>query len=266
MSDTEIEIREVPTDDPTALLDIDPRTGAGAGAAMPCYLQLDMATGVLSTIVLSVPDVDTILTAELTGAIRRWPIPVLTPRAANELLHDVEADAQAMIDDATWGTTRAGDPTAHLGVHGEAAERRIIAECNPNGERWLTEDLVVVADADDWYGEEGRRAVVARLGLTAQDSDERLLALSWQEQELAADAGEAGHTVLVGALEWMHDAREQLRQDTCAQLEATAATIAAATHRRDELIRRMAGWGYSTRAIGSWAGLSHTRVQTITRS
>lgn len=189
-------------------------------------------------------------------------IPTLTADAANQLMDDVEPLAQRIVDGAEieWdGNNHVGS----LNEDAQAALDEMAAACAE--ENFDATSTVNEFAAADWYIDLADESI-ARLGLTADSTDVELEQMADAEQKEARTAdSNSGYTVLVGAVDWLHDRREELRDATREQLGETAEKLVELEAMRDSGIQRLATWGDSSRAIGGIVGLSHTRVQQIAK-
>ncbi len=226
----------------------------------PCHVSLDLEDGELTAAYN--PQVGPPYGIPKSVYERRvlWQaIPCLTAVAANRLLEEVAPTAQRILAGATieW------DGSNHIGVLDDAAQvayDELADACDP--ERFDPDDEVSAWDADDWFNG-SHDDTIERLGITADTTDEDIARIAEQEADDAKDTAHSGYVVLHGAEPYLLGLREELRDVEREELREVAAQLAALTDRRAELIRRLAAWGDSSRAVGANAGLSHVRVQQI---
>ncbi len=232
----------------------------GQTSPQPCHLALDLTDGELTAGYN--PEVGPPYGTPASvyhGRTLRIKIPCLTADAANRLLNEVAPIAARILSGATieW------DGHNHIGVlddDAEAAVDELAAACDP--ESFSEQHLVGTWDAADWYSEESDEGTAERLGITADTTDAELGRLAAAEAQKATTMV-PGYTVLRGAESHLLAIRDELRLALRDELEEVAAKLTELTERRNALIRRLAGWGDSSRAIATYAGLSHVRVQQI---
>jgi hypothetical protein len=213
MTTTTVDVRRLDESDPACLHCRYP----GQEAPQDCYVYLDTETGELGA------EYDAKIgsggpASVYYGRTLRWRIPVLTAHAANALLDRLVPAAQTLVDGwvTEWdGFNTIGRPAP--GARGQIAQeaRDLIAEdCGDaedgGGVDWSIEDLVVEIDAAEWFVE-GDDAV--SLGVTAQTTDAELERIATASCSEAASAGDAGHQVLMGAVEWLTAARDEMRTE-----------------------------------------------------
>jgi hypothetical protein len=137
-----------------------------------------------------------------------WDLPILTAEAANRLLDDAKPLAQRILNGAEIRWT--GDRHASVfDRDAEAAREEMAALCYQG--RFADRDLIVeYDDPADWYAEETRRAVAARLGITADIGDARIAELADQEEKDAQSGSEYGLVIVVGIEEYLRELRDDL--------------------------------------------------------
>lgn len=137
------------------------------------------------------------------------PMECLIADKANALMDEVKPLADRILAGASidWnGNNHVGtlndDATAALD---ELSDRIAPEAGDPNDDSTVSE-----YDADDWFSGEGRTTAIARLGLTADSTDDELAAMAAAEQAEAI-ASCPGHMVLTGIKEWLTATRDDLR-------------------------------------------------------
>jgi hypothetical protein len=163
-----------------------------------CFVELDCARRQLSADWNG--EVGTAVPADVWhGHRRRYPIPCLTAKAANELLDEIAPLAARVCD----GYASRWNGQNHVASFTEAAadaERQIRALC----EEADPEQAVKVWDAADWFAGLGNRDRQRReLGITAATTDEELDAIESREQTEAEQSGEC---------HWLEGLGRHLRQ------------------------------------------------------
>lgn len=239
----------------------------GRHETQDCYLALDLEDGELTCAYN--PEIGSGIPKSVwAGRAIRWTIPCLTDAAANMLMAKAQGYAQQIVDDTEieWdGDDYVGRP----GPDAAFAAEQIADLCIPDN--WGPETLVAEYDAGDWYHNEGTADAVARLGLTADTTDQQIDDMANAEvEEAKALDGNDGYVILTGVEDWLIETRRELREQLCDALEAVAEQLAELTGKRNTLIRHIGEWKdadgdavYSTRTVGDLAGLSHTHVQRI---
>lgn len=232
----------------------------GEGRPQPCYLTLDLEDGSLTC--RYNPEIGNAVPMSVFHRRTLWfSIPPFTAAAANGFMADVAPLAQRILDGAeiVWD---GNNDIGRLDDDANAAYDEVAERCDP--QNW-PDDLTVSAwDADDWFATEGNEQVVTRLGLTADTTDDELGALAGQE-EADALSGDAGHVILRGVEDHLVDLRAELRSTVSEDLDQVASQIETLTEQRNALIRRLDGWGFSSRHIAGFAGISHTQIQNIAK-
>lgn len=237
----------------------------GQSGPQPAELSLDIRDGDLAcgfNPELGPPYGQT--TAVAYGLVLTADIPVLTADAANRLLDEAAPIAQRVLDgaDEYWnGDNRVG----RLNPAAESAWGELVDLCSV--ENFDARDMVSGWSVSDWFSE-GDDATIAELGLTADTTDARLTEIAAEQVELAKTAGEAGYGVLDPGrtYEYLDRLRDDLRDVVREELGEVAVKVADLDNQRDDLLRRIHGWGErsdSLRALGGLAGLSHTQVARI---
>ncbi|MEU7480570.1 hypothetical protein AB0A63_31645 [Lentzea sp. NPDC042327] len=246
-----VTIRNLDETNPTVLY----RHYQGELYVQSCHLELDLRDGELSA------DYDgeignAIPMSVHHGIVRRWGIPCVTAKSANELMRDIAPLAQRVLDGATieW------DGNNNVGVltdDAADAEEEIIGRLQGDLDG-LT--LIGEMDAADWWAEGDLPE-----DLTADTTDKELEAIVEREEEDATVAGNDGYTVLVDADDYLTARREEMRDKVREELEEVAEQHGELENRRNDLIRRLTTFGDSSRYIGELAGLTHPAVLKIAK-
>ncbi len=191
-------------------------------------------------------------------------IPTLTATAANQLMEDVRPLAQRILD----GSEVVWDGNNHVGQLNDDARDALddlVEQCADDNFDLTVQ--VVGYDADDWYSSDDRDAEIKRLGITADTTDAEIAALAKTETEAAPTmTSNYGYLVLTGAEQWMLGVRDALREAVREEMDELAHQIAELAERRDQLIRRVRGFGDSYRGIGDRIWLSHSQVRRIVKN
>jgi hypothetical protein len=263
MTMTPVQITRI--DEPAELFYQFPPDGRGRsnqeGRPQPCYLTLNLESGEMTCRYNS--EIGTNIPKSVYQQRVIWvSIPCLTATAANRLMDEVAPIAQRILAGAeiVWdGHNHVGrlDDDAQAGVDA-LAER-----CAPEGGQWPDSDTVSAWDAADWFGGEGREQTIERLGLTADTTDDQIAEMARQEEADARASSDAGYVILIGGEDYLTELREELRAAITDELAEVAGQIATLTERRNDLICRVVLWGYSSRRVSEYAGVSHTQVQNI---
>lgn len=165
----------------------------GQPEVQPCFIELDLEEGTLSA------DYD----GEIGGAVPfnvwhrraiRWEIPLMTAEAVNGLMEVVLPLAQRVFDggEIEW------DGRNHVGVYDADAEEaieeieRICADAESDLEVW---------EASEWLS-----AAEDELGVTADSTDEELVALAEGLESEALDEG----VILEDTLDYLSRLRDRL--------------------------------------------------------
>ena len=227
----------------------------GQSGPQPCRVVLDLGDGNLSADYN--PEIGDAVSASVWhGIIRTWTIPTVTALAANQIMRDIAALAQRVLDGATveW------DGSNHVGVltdDAAQAEQQIVDYLAAYSEAVDDGDLVSEMDADDWWSEGDLPDT-----LTADTTDEQLEQIA-DTEAIDASSVNPGYTVLAGALEFLAARREEMRDALRNEAAQVSEEHARLESRRNELIGRLSLWGDSSRAIAERVGLSHVAVQKI---
>jgi len=223
----------------------------------PAYIALDLADGELYADYQADNDIPARI---WYGVVRTWPIPPLAGDEANRLMEHIAPLAQRVLDGASIELgEREANRVGVLNEDAEQAEEQIYREIQD----WCEDPTVQVVEeinVGDWYSHGDDPC--EELGLTAETTDDELPGIAARIEEDICLTAE-GVVVVRGALEWARDRRDELRQELRDQLVQVVAEIEERLERRDELVRRLAACGDSTRAIGDLAGMSHTQVRRI---
>jgi hypothetical protein len=247
----EIEVVHLAVDNPAVLY----RRYPGRDFVQPCFVALDLADGALSA------DYDGEVSGNTPesvyhGRVLRWEIPVLTAQAANELLDDLAAAAQRVLDGASieWNGS---SNVVRLTAEALAAEEEATALCAA-----ADRAKVVEFGAEHWFSE-GRPPAVEAIATDVElEESAQELQADAQSQAVTDDSGD--YIVLGGLVDYLAARRAQAREEVEEQLEAAAQTLTEITRRRDTLVRAASMW-LSSRQVGDLACLSHTHVQRIVR-
>lgn len=234
----------------------------GQNNRQPCHLALDLEDGELACGYNPEVGPPHAVPRYVWADRSRWlDMPLLTPDLANQLLGEAAPIAQRILDGAEirW------DGNDHRGRLNDAAQDAfdelvtLIDDYRHNEpEVW---------DAADWYaqGDQDTDEIRDEYGIFAGSTDEQLDAVV--ERMCAEAAGSSdGRVLLVNVDDYVSHLRDEARDVLRHELEETAADLRRLTVHRDRMIRIIAGWGDSSRAIGALAGLSHTHVQRLTGS
>lgn len=239
----------------------------GQSEPQPVELSLDIRTGDLRCDYN--PEIGNATTFDhFHGLILSANIPCLTADAANELMAEVAPIAQRVLD----GAEEEWDGNNNVGVltdDAAAAWDEIADLCADQGESTQT---VTWWDIPDWFSE-GDEHTVGSLGITADTTDVEIGGMAVDESTRAArdSAGDFAYAVLdAGAVAaYLTYLRDGLRETVRGDLVVTAAALADARQRRDDLVRQVSGWGVdgdTWRSIGELAGgISHSSVGRIVR-
>jgi hypothetical protein len=233
----------------------------------PVELSLDIRTGVLRC------DYDPNIGGGSTfdhhhRLIRTAPIACITAESANRLMQEVAPIAQRVLD----GASEEWDGNNHVGRFTADANKawdEIADLCEAWGED--PRDQVVGWDVSDWFSE-GDKDTVESIGITADTTDTELAGMAAAEAMSAATGSEYGYSVLDSdsVTAYLTELRNQLRETVREELAEAAEAVEAAKQRRNELIRRVSGWGVDTdtwRSIGELAGgIAHTTVGRIVKA
>lgn len=181
----------------------------GQRQPQPCVLSLDLETGELTA--QYNPEVDTGARplSVFNGRVLWVAIPTLTGTAANRLLEEAAPLAQQILENSTieW------DGSNHIGVlypDGRAALDELTDRCDPQGDQWDDADTVSTWDARDWFAQESADQTVARLGITAETSDDQIGALAVDEQAEALNGCPAGRVHLAGVEGHLRQLRDEM--------------------------------------------------------
>jgi hypothetical protein len=140
-----------------------------------------------------------------------WDIPILTAEAANRLLDDARPLAQRILD----GTRIAWTGSHHAGIldrDAEAAREEMAALCAPHV--FAPSELVVeYDDPADFYAEETRTEIAARLGITATTTDARIAELAAQEEQDVPSGSEYGLVIVAGIEGYLRELRDNLAEE-----------------------------------------------------
>lgn len=244
----------------------------------PCHISLDLETGEFT----AGYQAETGGWSEAVFHQRTlwWGIPTLTAQAVNRLLTDLVPTAQRILDGAeiAWdGEQLAGQFTADA----DAAINEIADACSLGG--WDDEgDIVGWMDAGDWFSDETDDQVAARLGITADTTDEQLQTMATDEESAVESANSAAGrwSVPIGFYAHLQRIRDEKIDDQVDELidllEEQAEKIEdlrcqleqAITAGRDPLIRRLYLYRgksslVSSRALERVARVSHNVVNQI---
>jgi hypothetical protein len=115
-------------------------------------------------------------------------------------------------------------------------------------------------DVNSWYVD-GPETALKFEELNADSSDGEIRAAAESASKEAIDQNMI--IPVEDVVVYLTAARGEARDKIRCELEDAAEQVAAATQRRNELIRRVAAFGDSTRSIGQLANLSHTGVAKI---
>lgn len=177
----------------------------------PCVLTIDLDTGDLSA--RYDPELSDGARPEsvFNGRTLWVSIPCLTGTAANAFLEEVAAPlAQQILDGAEieWNGSN------HVGVldaDARAAYEVLVDRCDPQNGSWDAVDTVSAWDAVDWFADEGAEQAGARLGITADTTDEEIAALAKAEAEDALTcSSSAGRVHLTGAEDYLRQLRDEM--------------------------------------------------------
>ncbi|GAA2679547.1 MULTISPECIES: hypothetical protein [Actinosynnema] len=181
------------------------------------------------------------------GVLRQWDIPCLSARAANELLHEIAPLAERLLAGAEMEPdVSRGSNVAVLDEDAERAEKEIGEVIDSYcGDA----ELVRAVDAVEWYD-------IVPEQLTADTTDEQLREIAAAEEErVRQDA-----VLILDGEERLRAQRDVLRERVAEELSEVADRHRELERRRNALVRRLAGWGESSREIAALVGLSHGGV------
>lgn len=193
------------------------------------------------------------------GRTRWWSIPCMTSASANQLMTEIKPLAERIL----VGSEIKWDGNNNVGILNEdagQAEQEIRDHLGDISE--YDYDRVYEIDTADWFADAGEDAPVE---LTADTTDHELAAMASSLESEATTLYDNGYTVLLDAGEYLRVKREEMRDQVREELHDVVEQLDEVTAKRDTLIRRLDGWGDSSRAIAPWAGLSHVGVQKIVK-
>jgi hypothetical protein len=247
---TEVKIDQLDEADPTQLYQWYP-TQSGPQEAL---VTLDLDTGELG--VRYNPEIGNAVPMSVHhGRTLWWTLPAIpTTAGANQLLDGLLPLAQQVVDGAeiVWdGQNNVGRLDSDASAAAEELADAVAAVSE------YDYPMVEPVDAGDWYGSDDHTCV------TADTSDGGIEDLAEEHRRQADATSPGGHVVLRGAVEYLTEVRDRLRDEVRAELTEVAEEYRQAKARRDDLVCRAAGWGDSTRAIGQLVGLSHTGVRLL---
>lgn len=184
----------------------------GEGRPQDAYLALDLESGKMWC--SYDPEIGNAVPASVWhGRTLRWTIPTLTADAANELMEKVTPLAQRILDGAeiAWdGHNRIG----RLSADAQQASDEVAKLCDPTNLMWDAGDLVTEMGASDWLQWDSRDEIIARFGLTADTTDERIREMAEQEErEARSMGGNAGYVILSGIAEYLTELRDELKRE-----------------------------------------------------
>jgi hypothetical protein len=195
-------------------------------------------------------------------------MPLLTAAAANNLLRELAPLAARIIAGGSVEWTGSNHVSV-LDEDGQAAEAELMetleAIAQDSGRR---PGVITELDAEEWFTND---VLAALTSLTADTTDAQLAQLAAEQERKAASGHVDGeyltldYLVLVDAESCLAARREQLRDEVRAQAVKTAKSYKDLETKRNELIKRMSGFGDSSREIAERVGLTHTAVQNIAR-
>lgn len=245
----DITIKLVDEDEPDALY----RLYDGQENPQPCRIVLDLDYGEVWAEFNDHTD-NFLPLAMITGVWRSYDIPVLTARAANELMRTLEPLFARVLAGSEVDFVD-GDRVGELNGDARTAEDRIGEVIAIHS---VPANIVQGVQAEEWWAERDLPEA-----LTADTTREELAALVEDQEREAAEDSEVGYTVLHGAHEYLTARREEMREPIREELEEIAEHYADLRAQRDAMIRRIAAWGDSSRALGDRARISHTQAWKI---
>jgi hypothetical protein len=197
-----IDYTPVPTGDVLELYEIP----AGSTVRQPVLLDLDVRTGALSVFVSPEVSPDSRPEGVDTGVLLRWPLPLLTPRGANDLMRQVKPLARRVCFGTDINQDKAGHDTARLDADADQARQEITELCE---EALDTFQCLVEVEAADFFPRSADRTA-ADYGLNAASTDEQIAAAAEHAEEQALEDLQ----ILRGAAEHLAQAVAALEVDT----------------------------------------------------
>ena len=176
----------------------------GQNKPQPCHVSLNCDTAALSA--SYDPEIGNgIPFSVYHRRTLRWGIPALTADAANALLAEIAPLAERVVA----GYERTWDGNNHVGEYTDDAQEAIEAirdlcdRARADADELST---VQVWDAGDWFGGIGRwEAQCEALGITAETTDDELLAIADAAEVEAADNGVDVLNGVRDHLEWLRE-------------------------------------------------------------
>ena len=260
---TEVDITYCNTNTPTELYCVLP----GQENPQPVTIHLDVETGELWANYN--PEVGNSVDARAWHSIvRTWNVPtVLTSAAMNELLNEIKAQAVDLLDESevVW------DGSNHVGVLSDAGHgiekqimHHIVEYAHDPGtgrvEPVSAGELLAEFPMETLLDDEG-------IEVTADTSDDRLSEIE-SEIELGVEAENAASVVVIEGLDRMlREYRDELREQARERLTEIRDELNGLRAQRDDLVRRIYGWGAgdSDRTLEALAGVSRATIARIRR-
>lgn len=226
----------------------------GRPAPQEVRMHLDIESGTLNAAYIPRGDEHSIPASVYHHRGALWTIPCLTSNAAIRLMTEAMPLCQRIVN----GTEIEWDGQNNVGTRNADAQAAIdeVAELI---ETYDDVDNVIQELTGDEYYDDGTDAALETLGINADTTDAELARIV---EAAAAEALDI-NVVIPDLGEYISQLRDDLRNDLRDDLRDVADDLTRLTHLRDELIRRQLGWGDSSRAVGTRAGMSHACAQKI---